>query len=347
MKIDINFKPQTSKDYTIFIDELGTIDLKGKVAIITNHTISRLHLKRIKELIRAENLHVISIEDGEEYKNLKTIEKILNQLFELKFNRNSTLIAFGGGVIGDMTGFCASIYQRGIDFVQVPTTLLAMVDASVGGKTGVNNSYGKNLIGSFYQPKNVYCQSEFLDTLPQREFSAGVAEIVKMAVVFDKDFFRWLEKIDLKNKEDLSKTIEKCVKLKAKVVAQDEKEKGLRAVLNYGHTFAHVIERQTRYKKFLHGEAVSIGMVMANKLALKLGFINENENKRIYELLKKHNLPVTYHIKDVDEFYEAFFLDKKSLDANILFILPKGIGSHSFEKSLDKDILLEVLRDFK
>lgn len=346
MQVDIKFSNKQSKDYKVFINELDCIDVNSKVAIITNTTVGKLHLDTLKQKIKCKSLHVITIPDGEKYKNLQTVQEILNQLFELKFNRSSTLIAFGGGVVGDITGFCASIYQRGIDFIQVPTTLLAQVDASVGGKTGVNNTYGKNLIGSFYQPKAVYCESLFLKTLPTREFNSGVSEIIKMAVVLDKDFVQFLDSNLLNTDENIAKAVERSIKLKTNVVMQDENEKGVRAVLNYGHTFAHVIENQTNYEKYLHGECVSIGINMANELAKKLAFMNENECEVIANIIKKYNLPLEYKIKDVNEFYEAFFLDKKSLDENIMFVLPKNLGSFSFEKNIPKHVVLDALRKF-
>jgi len=271
---------------------------------------------------------------------------ILENLFNHRFERNSVLIAFGGGVIGDMTGFAASIFQRGIDFIQIPTTLLSQVDASVGGKTGINNRFGKNLVGAFYQPQAVYIETAFLDTLPKREFGAGVAEIVKMAVTFDADFFTFLENANLYEKKDLANAILKSVQTKAYVVGQDEKEKGIRAVLNYGHTFGHVIENLTGYKKYLHGEAVSIGMVMANRLAVKLGLLSEKDAERIRTLLEKYELPTYYRIVDVETFYDAFFMDKKTQNATIKFILPKGIGSYEVVKGLDKEIVLDTLREF-
>ncbi len=346
MKIDINFKPQSSKNYSIFIDELEQIELSGKVAIITNPTVAGFHLESLMQRIKADELHVISISDGEEYKNLEGIEYILNELFKLKFNRHSTLIALGGGVIGDMTGFCASIYQRGINFIQVPTTLLAQVDASVGGKTGVNNFYGKNLIGSFHQPLGVYCESEFLKTLPKREFDAGFSEVAKMAVILDANFFTWLEAHHMSKKEHLNMGIKKSIELKAKVVAEDEKEKGIRAALNYGHTFAHVIERQTGYKKYLHGEAVAMGMMMANALSCELGLLSKDESERIRKLLQSYDLPLDYKVKDAQGFYEALFLDKKSLDKNVLFVLPRSIGGFEFRTDVKKETVLKVLRKF-
>ncbi len=346
MKVEIKLPESKSRSYNVFIDELDNIEIDTKVAIVTNPTVSALHLEDFKSRIKAKELFVISVPDGEEYKSLDTVEEILNECFEKRLDRKSVLIAFGGGVIGDMTGFCASIYQRGIEFIQVPTTLLSQVDASVGGKTGVNTKYGKNLIGAFWQPRAVYCETRFLDTLPSREFSAGVAEIIKMAVTFDKDFFEWLYDNDIKKRDNLKVAIKKSVETKAKVVSMDEKEAGIRAVLNYGHTFGHVIENLTRYKKFLHGEAVAIGMVMANELAVELGLMREDEAKRVKELLERYSLPVWYEIEDKEAFYELFFLDKKSFNNRLKFILPKGLGGYEMRDDIDKDTLFRVLERF-
>jgi len=342
----VNISLPDNTKYDITIDTLEKQYFDRKVVIVTNPTVSGLHLEYLKEKISAKELSVVTILDGEQYKHMKTIEDILEHCFEQKLNRNSLLIAFGGGVIGDMTGFAASIYQRGIDFVQVPTTLLSQVDASVGGKTGVNNKFGKNLIGAFHQPIAVNIDPHFLTTLPKREFGAGIAEIVKMAVTFNKDFFSWLEENDLNNKENIKTAIAKSVETKAWVVCQDEKEKGLRAALNYGHTFGHVIENETNYNTYLHGEAVGIGMVMANELACKIGYMTEEEALRVKKLLEKYDIPTDYKIEDVEDFYEHFFLDKKSLDNKIKFIVPKGIGDCEITDEISKDDVIEVLKGF-
>lgn len=346
MQVHIALKKIVDNSYDITIDTLPKIHFDTKVAVVTNPTISKLHLDYLLSKISAKELHVITLKDGEEYKNQESIDTILNSLFEHRFNRKSMLIAFGGGVIGDMTGYAASIYQRGIDFIQIPTTLLSQVDASVGGKTGMNNKYGKNLVGAFHQPKAVYIDPYFLTTLPQREFSAGVAEIVKMAVTFNKDFFEFLEVADLKKPEILQEAIKQAVQTKADVVSQDEKEQGLRAALNYGHTFGHVIENETAYKKFLHGEAVAIGMVMANELAVKMNLMTEKEALRIKALLERYNLPASYIIDDVKRFYETFFLDKKSSDSAITFILPLGIGDVVITDKVDVGTVMCVLNKF-
>lgn len=337
--------PDNTK-YDINIESLKQIKLDTKVVVVTNPTISALHLDYVMQHIEAKEVSVVTVPDGEEYKNMETIDMILTHCFEKRLDRKSVLIAFGGGVIGDMTGFAASMYQRGIDFMQIPTTLLSQVDASVGGKTGVNNKFGKNLIGAFHQPIEVNIDPYFLSTLPKREFAAGVAEIVKMAVTFNKEFFEWLEQNDLNTEENIKTAIAKSVETKAWVVSQDEKEKGIRAALNYGHTFGHVIENETKYSTYLHGEAVGIGMVMANELAVKVGMMSAQEAQRIKALLEKYDIPTCYEIKDVEDFYEHFFLDKKSMDNKIKFILPKHIGDCEITDAIEKQNVIDVLKGF-
>ena len=340
MKVNIT---TPNKSYDIHIGKLPQIEIPNKTAIITNPKVSGLHINYLTNHLKTKELHIITLPDGEEYKNMQSINYALDRLFDAKFDRNSTLIAFGGGVIGDMTGFIASIFLRGIKFIQIPTTLLSMVDSSVGGKTGINNKYGKNLIGSFYQPEAVYIDTYFLETLDKREFAAGMAEIIKMAVMFDKKFFE-----DIKNEKlTLEEMIKRAVELKAEVVNQDEKEKGIRSVLNYGHTFGHVIENITNYKTFLHGEAVSIGMVMANELSNTLGYLSKEEANEIKKLLEKYNLPTNFKIKNINEFYDHFFLDKKTLNNEIKFIIPEKIGKYKIIKNIDEKIIKKVLKEFQ
>lgn len=346
MQIDVHLNKDANKDYKVYIDELETLAFLTKVLVITNATVAPLHLDTLKQRIKASELNVLILPDGEIYKNFETLNLILEACFTHRLDRKSLLIAFGGGVIGDMVGFAASIFQRGINFIQIPTTLLAQVDASVGGKTGINNSYGKNLIGSFWQPRAVYCESSFLKTLPKREFNAGVAEIIKMAVMFDKDFFTWLQTHDLNNEENLKTAIYKSIALKAKIVSEDETEQGIRAVLNYGHTFAHVIENQTNYAIYLHGEAVAMGIVMANALARLMGFLTIEDEMKIQSLLKSYMLPTHYEIHDLELFYDAFFLDKKSANNKIKFILANGIGDHKICDDISKERILEALGEF-
>lgn len=346
MKITVDLKKNIDESYGVEIAPLKPMKFK-KACIVTNPTVAGLHMEYLKTMLEVDELCVATVPDGEEYKNMGTIEGILSVCFENRLDRSSYLIAFGGGVIGDMTGFAASIYERGCNFIQIPTTLLSSVDASVGGKTGVNNKYGKNLVGSFYQPKGVYIDPLFFETLPDREFAAGVAEVVKMAVMFDKDFFEFLEGADLRgDKEALLKAVAKSVELKASVVAQDEKEHGVRAVLNYGHTFAHVVESETNYTGYLHGEAVAIGMVMANALAMRLGKITEDEAQRVKNLLLAYNLPISYAVKDAEAFYDKFFLDKKTKEGSIKFIIPNGIGKFEIIKDTPKNTVMEALNEF-
>ncbi|HEC1753090.1 TPA: 3-dehydroquinate synthase [Campylobacter lari] len=351
MQVKVNLENNTS--YNVYINELEKLNFDTKVVILTNELVAKLLLDTLLEKIQAKELFIIKIKDGEEYKNLQTIEYILDQMCAYKLDRKSLLISFGGGVISDMGGFVASIYQRGIEFINIPTTLLACVDASVGGKTGVNNKFGKNLIGTFYQPKAVYCESKFLKTLPSRELAAGMAEFIKMAVVFDKEILSFLENLNedkfLNAKLDditLAQVIQKSIELKANVVSQDEKESGLRMLLNYGHTFAHVIENQTGYKKYLHGEAVAIGMNMANVLALNLGLLSEQECQRVQNLLVKFKLPISYKISNTQEFYNAFFLDKKTHFQKINFILACGLGKACIKNDINKEDILRTLEVF-
>lgn len=331
-----------TRSYPVHIGEIINIT-HNKILIVTNPKVAALHISSLLSKIVAKEVFIYTIKDGESYKNMKSIEDILECAFIHKLDRKSLIIGFGGGVITDMAGFAAGIYQRGIDFINIPTTLLSQVDASIGGKTGINNAFGKNLIGLFYQPKAVYINPNFLSTLDKREFISGISEIIKMAVCFDGEFFKWLENANLNNQYDLEYAIERSIKIKADVIKQDEKESGIRAGLNYGHTFAHIIEMLGNYRDYLHGEAVSIGMIKANKLALKLGKINENEFNRIRDLLLSFGLPIDYKVKDKEFFYKQFYLDKKSQNNNLNFILPNGIGDMQIIQNPPKEFVLDIL----
>ena len=337
----------TLPNYSITFGALPNISPKGKVLIITNPKIAELHLQFLLSKIQANEVYCLSLQDGETYKNMQSIELILESAFNHRLDRNSLMIAFGGGVIGDIVGFASGIFMRGIDFIQIPTTLLAQVDSSVGGKTGINNQFGKNLVGLFHQPKAVYIDTHFLKTLPKREFNAGIAEIIKMAICFDKDFFTSLKTTNWEDSKNLLECIYKVVSIKAQVVREDETEKGIRAALNYGHTFGHIIEAQSGYGHYLHGEAVSIGIVMANTLALRLNLITQQQYQEILQILKQNNLPTTYKIKDITTFYQAFFLDKKSINNKLKFVLPKGIGDFIFKEDTSKDLLMQILKEFQ
>lgn len=341
--------PLSQDPYNIYLGSLPKITHPGKILIVSNPKILGLHSK-VLENFSGKEVYIASISDGENYKTFTSIENILEQAFNHKLDRKSLFIALGGGVIGDMVGFAAGIFMRGVPFVQIPTTLLSQVDASVGGKTGVNNAFGKNLIGLFHQPKAVYIDTQFLKTLPLREFKAGIAEIIKMAVCFSKELFECLEGLTLKkllcDELILQDVIHKAIQIKTEVVLCDSKEQGLRAALNYGHTFGHVIEHESGYGTLLHGEAVAIGMKMANTLAVKLDVLKQNDNDRINNLLEQYELSYPYHIKDTNSFYEKFFLDKKSENAAIKFVLPTTIGGFEFYNNIPKNKVMEVLEQF-
>lgn len=333
-----------SQKYPVTLGKLPSLKFEDKnILLITSKNLEHLYLEYVLSIIKAKSVNVCIIDDGETHKNMQTIDKILESAFSHKLHRNALMIALGGGVITDMVGFASGIFQRGIDFISIPTTLLAMVDASVGGKCGVNNKYGKNLIGLFHQPKQVFVDTIFLRTLPEREFLAGVAEIIKIFACFEyallQDF----------NMRDIEFYIQRSIELKASVVTQDEKEKhGLRALLNYGHTFGHAIELESEYSEFLHGEAVSMGIVMANRLSVKLGILSSGLSDFIHDLLKRVGLPTQYKIKDIDTFYNAFFYDKKSLDSKLHFVLleSKEAIKADIHNDIDKQILYEVLHEF-
>lgn len=330
--------------YEIHFDSDCSIENYEKILIVTNPKVFALHGTNLISKLKAKHIFVVTIKDGERYKNLASIEEILDNAFIYNLDRKSLIIGFGGGVITDMAGFAAGIFKRGIDFINIPTTLLSQVDASVGGKTGVNNHFGKNLIGLFYQPKAVFLNSDFLETLPKREFIAGISEIIKMAVCFDDGFFTWLESADLlNNKADLKEAIFKSVAIKAKIVMQDERENGIRAGLNYGHTFGHIIELLGNYTQFLHGEAVSLGIIKANNLALKLGKIDKQDSTRICNLLAKNSLPTQYDVTNKEAFYAKFYLDKKSSNDKLCFVIPNGIGKMEIIENPPKELVLSIL----
>ncbi|WP_251358216.1 3-dehydroquinate synthase [Kangiella sp. TOML190] len=306
-----------------------------KVVIITNKSLAPLYLDSLKHSLQTANpqLTIIDfvLEDGESYKSFDSFQKIQSFLLQEQLKRNDGLIALGGGVIGDITGFCAATYQRGIAFVQIPTSLLAMVDSSIGGKTAINHPLGKNMIGAFHQPHKVVIDIHCLRSLPRREFAAGMAEIVKAAIIDSTDFFNWLESNveDIKsfNPDFLIKMIEQACVIKAKIVQQDETEQGVRALLNLGHSFGHAIEKTLGYGQMLHGEAVAIGMVLASRLSQKLNLLTAAQAERVSQLLAAFELPIRLPKDlDVNAMVAAMGLDKKNLSKNPRLILPKKIG---------------------
>ena len=325
--------------------ELG---LTGTAAIVSNTTVAPLYFDAVRAAMEAAGYQVllVSLPDGEAYKNSATPNQIYDALVDGSLDRGSFILALGGGVIGDMAGFAAASYLRGIPFVQLPTTLLSQVDSSVGGKTGINHPRGKNLIGAFYQPKAVLIDVMTLDTLPEREFCAGLGEIVKYGAVLDGDFFRFLEEnVDAllaRDKEALIQAVARSCSIKAKVVAVDEREGGVRAVLNYGHTLGHAVETLTEYTTYLHGEAVAIGMVQAARISQHFGYCNQADRDRIEGLIAALGLPAELPAFPSEKYVEALSHDKKVRDKGLLFICNRGIGAYKMERVTDLKALLEI-----
>ena len=311
------------------------IGASGKVAIVTNTTVAPLYLDKVAAPLRAAGREVLPIvlPDGEEYKTFDSLNLVFDALLANKCDRKTTLVALGGGVIGDLTGFAAASYMRGVPFVQVPTTLLAQVDSSVGGKTGINHPLGKNMIGAFYQPRAVIADTSTLDTLPDRELSAGLAEVIKHGAILDAAFFDWIEanigKLVARDADALAHAIARSCEIKADVVRRDEREGGLRAVLNFGHTFGHAIEAGMGYGAWLHGEAVGCGMVMAADLSQRLGLVDAATVERVRALVAAAGLPVVAPDLGVERWIDLMEVDKKNEGGAIKFILLKPLGSPS------------------
>jgi 3-dehydroquinate synthase len=308
-------------------------EFSGKVAMISNPTVYALYGKTVASALKrsGNDLTEVLIPDGEEYKSLEYTEKIYESLLKSRLDRKSVLIALGGGVIGDITGFAASTYMRGIDFIQVPTTLLAQVDSSVGGKTGVNHPLGKNMIGAFWQPRLVWIDTATLNTLPRREFLSGLGEVIKYGVIWDEEFLAYLEanqdKILSLDATTLTHIIGRSCEIKAEVVSKDERESGLRAILNYGHTIGHALETLTGYRKYLHGEAVSIGMYMEARLSHQLGLIDKRAVARIKALIDSFGLPTEMPGDiGVQDLIGKMQLDKKTVAGRMHFVLPERVG---------------------
>lgn len=323
-----------------------------QVAIVSNTTVAPLYLDKVAKPLRDAGVTVVEIilPDGEQYKNSETLNTIYDALINARCERNTTLIALGGGVIGDLTGYAAATYLRGVPFIQIPTTLLSQVDSSVGGKTGINHPLGKNMIGAFYQPKLVLIDIDTLDTLPPRELSAGVAEVIKYGLIRDAVFFDWLE-ANMPNLMTLDKTIiaeavYRSCKNKAEVVAADEKEAGERALLNLGHTFGHAIENAMGYGVWLHGEAVAAGTIMAAELSLRMGWLQANDIKRIKGIFQAANLQLTPPALGKEKYLELMGLDKKVQDGKIRLILQKGIGSAVITSQYDAEALQLTLAHY-
>lgn len=346
------------RSYPIFIapglladpDKLVPFVHGAQIMIVTNETVAPLYLEQVKSSLKGfSKVDAVVLPDGEEYKTLEVLGQIYTALLENRHNRKTTIIALGGGVIGDMSGYAAASYQRGVDFVQIPTTLLSQVDSSVGGKTGVNHPLGKNMIGAFHQPNAVIIDIDALKTLPARELSAGLAEVIKYGLIADAEFFVWLEenisRLMALDEKALAYAIEVSCATKAKVVAQDEKESGIRAILNLGHTFGHAIEAHQGYGRWLHGEAVGVGMVMACDLSARQGWIPYELYYRARKLIQAANLPVEAP-KDMtpEVFMEYMAVDKKVLNGGLRLVLLKGLGDAVVTEGFEQELLLETLK---
>jgi 3-dehydroquinate synthase len=351
--ININLE---KRSYPIYVGE-GLLENYGllkkhisnkKVAIITNDKIAPLYLEKISNTLSVEKEIIpIILPDGEAFKNFETLNLIYDTLLKNKANRQITLIALGGGVIGDITGFAAATFMRGVDFIQIPSTLLSQVDSSVGGKTGINHPLGKNMIGAFYQPKCVIADINLLETLPDKELSAGLAEVIKYGLIRDSSFFEWLENnvegIIKRDSQLLIEAVVRSCQNKADIVESDEFESGIRAILNLGHTFGHAIETATGYGKWLHGEAIAIGMVMAAYLSEQMGWLTKEENQRIKSLIVDANLPINPPEISKQEFLDLMQLDKKTKEDQINLVLQQGIGKAILTSDYDIEKLHNTL----
>jgi 3-dehydroquinate synthase len=328
-----------------------TLPLKGSAAIITNTTVAPLYLHQVKNSLQSAGYSVSAIElpDGEEFKNSATLESIYDELINAGLDRDAFIVALGGGVVGDMAGFAAATYLRGIPFVQVPTSLLAQVDSSVGGKTGINHRLGKNLIGAFYQPRLVLIDLDTLYTLPEREYLCGLAEIVKYGVALDREFFDYLlqerEPLKMRDKNALLHVVASSCAIKASIVERDEREGGLRAVLNYGHTLGHAVETLAGYGVVKHGEAVAIGMAQIAQVSCQRGYSSREERDRIIELISGFGLATCLPDFPAGEYQKIIEHDKKKRDDGVNFIFNRGIGDFVMEKVTDIGSLLENCRE--
>lgn len=337
---------------TLKKSNLLTPHIHGRqVCIVSNETVAPIYLDTLRKNLEGYDVVVVTLPDGEQFKTLTTLNKIFDGLLNNSHHRTTTLIALGGGVVGDMTGFAAASFQRGVNFIQVPTTLLAQVDSSVGGKTGVNHPLGKNMIGAFHQPQAVLIDVELLRTLPQRELSAGLAEVIKYGLIADSKFFAWLEdNIDALiglDETAICYAIKRSCEIKAEIVALDERETGVRAWLNLGHTFGHAIETAMGYGQWLHGEAVAAGMVMAMDLSRRLSWVKESDCQRLSDLLLKAKLPVLAPEIDESRFLKLMAGDKKVLDGKLRLVLLKSLGQAVTTSDFPESELLATLRTIK
>lgn len=318
--------------------------------VVTNETIAPLYLDTIRHSLVDRNVQSLILKDGEQFKTLDSFRTILDALVEARFNRDAAVIALGGGVIGDMSGFAAACYQRGIDYIQLPTTLLAQVDSSVGGKTAVNHPKAKNMIGAFYQPRAVIADTSTLATLPEREFRAGIAEVVKYGFIYDIDFLSWLEAnagaISARDEAATTYAVRRSCEIKAAVVGVDEREHGLRAILNLGHTFGHAIETATDYTQWLHGEAVAAGMVMAADLSHRLSWISQADLQRVIDLTERFQLPTRPPRIGAERGRALMGMDKKVLKGTLRLVLLRKLGQADIVSDYPPQALDETLRAY-
>lgn len=338
----------------LFNDPASFWPLKAgdNVMLVTNQTLAPLYLEKLSTLLTAAGVKVdqVILPDGEQYKTLAVMDQVFTALLQKPHGRDTTLIALGGGVIGDLTGFAAASYQRGVRFIQVPTTLLSQVDSSVGGKTAVNHPLGKNMIGAFYQPASVVIDTDCLHSLPPRELASGLAEVIKYGIILDGEFFTWLERnLDSLLKLDtqaMAYCIRRCCELKAEVVAADERENGQRALLNLGHTYGHAIEAHMGYGNWLHGEAIAAGMVMAARTAERLGQFKTDDVDRVIALLQRAGLPVhgPEEMK-AEDYLPHMMRDKKVLAGELRLVLPLSIGRSEVRGGVAHDMVLAAIND--
>ncbi len=320
----------------------------SEVLVVSNETVAPLYLERVLQSLDGKNIKKVILPDGECYKNLEVLNRIFDALLESRFGRKVTLVALGGGVVGDMTGFAAACYQRGVAFIQIPTTLLSQVDSSVGGKTGVNHPMGKNMIGAFHQPQCVIADTDTLNTLDERQLSSGLAEVIKYGLINDKPLFSWLEKNIEKllacDHQALAYAIERSCQDKAKIVAADEREGGVRALLNLGHTFGHAIETGMGYGAWLHGEAVAVGMLMAADLSMRMGWVTADDVHQIDNLLDRAGLPTRAPLEMTKQhFLSLMSVDKKVEDGHLRLVLVRGLGDSTISSDFSYELLEETL----
>jgi 3-dehydroquinate synthase len=319
--------------------------------VVTNETVAPLYLERTEAALAGFHTRSVILPDGEVYKTLEVWNRIFDALLAHRFDRRCTLVALGGGVVGDMVGFAAACYQRGVAFIQVPTTLLAQVDSSVGGKTGVNHPLGKNMIGAFYQPRCVIADTDALNTLEDRQLSAGLAEVIKYGLIDDPELFGWLEthidRLVAREPEALAHAVERSCRDKARIVAADEREAGQRALLNLGHTFGHAIETGVGYGEWLHGEAVGAGMCMAARLSARLGWLSADDERRVITLVGRAGLPIAPPAAlSAERFLELMAVDKKVQDGKLRLVLMRGVGAALVTDEFPREALIDLLASY-